>query len=67
MSKPSAHIPVIDISASNTDAAKQILDAAANNGFVFIENNAAAGMPPAKVIEMFDLVSGCERRELGIN
>ena len=56
MSKASADIPVIDISPSNPEAAKQILAAAENNGFLFIENNAAAGMPPAKVDEMFDLV-----------
>ena len=56
MSKASADIPVIDISPSNPEAAKQVLAAAENNGFLFIENNAAAGMPPAKVDEMFDLV-----------
>jgi hypothetical protein len=56
MSKPSARIPVIDISPSNPHAATQLLDAAANNGFVFIENNAAAAMPPTTVENMFDLV-----------
>lgn len=57
MAKPSAQIPVIDISPSNPDAATQLLDAAANNGFVFVENNAAAAMPPATVKNMFDLVN----------
>jgi hypothetical protein len=57
MSKPSAQIPVIDISPSNPHAATQLLDAATNYGFVFIENNAAAGVPPANVQDMFDLVS----------
>jgi hypothetical protein len=57
MSKPSARIPVIDISPSNPHAATQLLDAATNYGFVFIENNAAAGMPPANVKNMFVLVS----------
>jgi nitrate reductase beta subunit len=57
MSKPSAEIPVIDISPSNSHAATQLLDAATKHGFVFIENNAAAGMPPANVESMFDLVS----------
>jgi hypothetical protein len=57
MSKPSAQIPVIDISPSNPHAATQLLDAATNYGFVFIENNTAAGMPPANVQNMFDLVS----------
>jgi hypothetical protein len=56
MSKPSAQIPVIDISPSNPHAAMQLLDAAANNGFVFIENNTAAAMPPTTVENMFDLV-----------
>ncbi|KAI5275775.1 hypothetical protein E4T47_01397 [Aureobasidium subglaciale] len=55
MSKASAQIPVIDISSSNPHAATQLLDAAANNGFVFVENNDAAGMPPAKIDNMFDL------------
>lgn len=57
MAKPSAQIPVIDISSSNIHAATQLLDAAANNGFVFIENNEAAAMPPKTVQNMFDLVS----------
>ena len=57
MSKPSAQIPVIDISPSNPHAATQLLDAAANNGFVFIENNAAAAMPPANIENMFNLVT----------
>lgn len=57
MSRSSAQIPVIDISPSNPHAATQLLDAAANNGFVFVENNAAAGMPAAKVKNMFDLVN----------
>ncbi|KAI4736842.1 iron/ascorbate family oxidoreductase [Aureobasidium sp. EXF-12298] len=56
MSRSSAQIPVIDISPSNPHAATQLLDAAANNGFVFVENNAAAGMPPTKVQTMFNLV-----------
>lgn len=56
MSRSSARIPVIDISPSNPYAATQLLDAAANNGFVFVENNAAAGMPATKVKDMFDLV-----------
>ena len=57
MSKPSAQIPVIDISPSNSHAATQLLDAAANNGFVFIENNEAATMPPMTVKNMFNLVN----------
>ncbi|KAI5250295.1 hypothetical protein E4T43_00357 [Aureobasidium subglaciale] len=55
MSKASAQIPVIDLSSSNPHAATQLLDAAANNGFVFVENNDATGMPPAKIDNMFDL------------
>jgi hypothetical protein len=57
MSKSSAEIPVIDISPSDPHAATQLLDAATKHGFVFIENNSAAGMPPTNVQEMFDLVS----------
>lgn len=52
---PSADIPVIDISSSNADAAAQVLAAAANNGFVFVENN-SAGIPANDIENMFELV-----------
>lgn len=55
-SRETVEIPVIDISPSNPNAARDILDAAANFGFVYVENNEAASMPPAGVARMFDLV-----------
>lgn len=48
-------ISVIDISPSNPDAASQLLSSAATYGFVFIENNAATGIPPEDVEQMFGL------------
>jgi len=54
--KQSVQIPVIDISPSNPNAAREVLDAAANFGFVYIENNEAAGMPASDVAGMFELV-----------
>ncbi|GAB7347099.1 hypothetical protein MBLNU459_g3228t1 [Dothideomycetes sp. NU459] len=55
MAKPMVRIPVIDISTSNHNAATEMLSAAAEYGFVFVENNEAAHMPPKYVNEMFDL------------
>jgi isopenicillin N synthase-like dioxygenase len=64
MAEPSAHIPVIDISPSNADAARQIFKAASTNGFVYIENNRSTGISPAQIAEMFALVSSKEEEEL---
>lgn len=59
-SKLAADIPVIDISSSNPSAAHDIFEAAAKYGFVYVENNEAAGMPDADVLRMFDMVcSSC--------
>lgn len=52
-----AGIPVIDISSQNANAAKQLLDAAANYGFVFIENN-EVGISYDAIANMFDLSRG---------
>ena len=54
--KQTVEIPVIDISPSNTNAARDILEAAAKFGFVYVENNEAAGIPSADIGRMFDLV-----------
>ena len=48
-------IPVIDISTSNPSAPSQLLAAATQYGFVFIENNHAFGIPASKISRMFDL------------
>ncbi|KAK5137278.1 hypothetical protein LTR08_000248 [Meristemomyces frigidus] len=50
----SALIPVIDIRPNNPNAAQQLLEAAANHGFVFIENE-DTGIEPADVNRMFEL------------
>lgn len=48
-------IPVIDISASNAQAASELVEAAAKYGFVFVKNN-DAGIAPKEVADMFNLV-----------
>jgi isopenicillin N synthase-like dioxygenase len=50
-----AKIPVIDISPSNPQAPEQLLSAASEHGFVFVENNFEAGIPPQQIAEMFEL------------
>ncbi|KAL1302917.1 hypothetical protein AAFC00_003239 [Neodothiora populina] len=50
-----ASIPVIDISASNPNAATDMLCAAIDFGFVYVENNEAAGVPAQDVAGMFEL------------
>lgn len=49
-----AQIPIIDLSASNLDAPRQLLDAASKYGFVFVENN-EAGVPAEEIARMFDI------------
>lgn len=58
MAKETVQIPVIDISASNHNAANELLNAAAKYGFVFVENNEAAHTSAKEIHEMFNLVSG---------
>lgn len=55
-SKQTVDIPVIDISPTNPNAARDILEAACKFGFVYVENNQAAGMPSADVSRMFEMV-----------
>lgn len=47
-------IPVIDIQHANTEAPKQLLDAATTYGFVFIEN-VETGFTKQDIDHMFDL------------
>lgn len=47
-------IPVIDISARNPDAPKQLLAAARDFGFVFIQNN-DAGISPDLISQQFEI------------
>lgn len=56
MAKETVRIPVIDISASNHNAANELLNAAAKYGFVFVENNEAAPTSAKDIHEMFNLV-----------
>jgi len=55
MSTSQAQIPVIDVGPSNPDAPQQLLSAASKFGFVFVENNNAAGIPAQDAADMFDL------------
>ena len=49
-------IPVIDISEANTNAAEELVNAAATYGFVFVQNN-RAGVPPDEIANVFSLVN----------
>ncbi|KAL1590182.1 hypothetical protein WHR41_01325 [Cladosporium halotolerans] len=55
MASSNASIPIIDISPSNPDAPQQLLSAASKYGFVFVENNAATGIPPQDIAKMFEI------------
>ncbi|KAF7195404.1 hypothetical protein HII31_03296 [Pseudocercospora fuligena] len=48
-------IPVIDISARNTEAPKQLLAAARDFGFVFISNENEAGISPDLIAQQFEI------------
>lgn len=50
-----AHIPVIDISAYNTKAGQELLDAASKYGFVYVEENDAAGLSKDSIEKIFTL------------
>jgi hypothetical protein len=49
-------IPVIDISKSNDDTAREVLEAASTHGFLFIKNDGVT-IPPKDIDDMFKLVS----------
>ncbi|KAM0722228.1 hypothetical protein Q7P37_001669 [Cladosporium fusiforme] len=55
MARPNANIPVINISPSNPNAPQELLSAASEHGFVFIENNPETGLPPQDIARIFDL------------
>lgn len=55
MENSNAEIPVIDISPSNPNAPQELLSAASEYGFVFIENNPETGIPPQDIAEIFTL------------
>ncbi|KAF2148234.1 Clavaminate synthase-like protein [Myriangium duriaei CBS 260.36] len=50
-----ADIPIIDISEANRHAARQLLEAATDNGFVFIKPNNTTGISASEIDDMFDL------------
>lgn len=50
-----ADIPIIDIGPQNANAPQELLSAASRYGFVYIENNAEAGISPESIHEMFEL------------
>ena len=51
----SSHIPVVDL--SSTTAPQELLEAAANNGFIFIKYTDAIGLSPKDVDNIFEIVS----------
>ena len=58
MNGPTSQIPVIDLSGSLPEAqvAKELVDAAATNGFVYIKNQ-GKDIPVEVIDDIFDLVS----------
>ncbi|TKX22701.1 hypothetical protein C1H76_5089 [Elsinoe australis] len=50
-----ANIPIIDISSSDEQAARELLAAARDNGFAYIKNNHATGISVEDIQRMFDL------------
>jgi isopenicillin N synthase-like dioxygenase len=48
-------LPVIDVTKAVEETAKQLVDAVATHGFVYLKNNHDE-IPPAEIDEMFDLV-----------
>jgi isopenicillin N synthase-like dioxygenase len=48
------NIPIVNITASNPSAPQQLLQAAKDFGFVFIQNDGES-VPPADIAQMFDL------------
>jgi isopenicillin N synthase-like dioxygenase len=55
MTSLSADIPLIDLSGPESDVAKQLVDAAAEHGFIYIKNQ-GLDIPVAGVDEAFALV-----------
>ena len=49
------HIPVVDLSSST--AAKEIVDAAASNGFIFIKHTNILDLTPQDTDDIFRIVS----------
>lgn len=49
-----SYIPIVDLSSST--APVELLDAAANNGFIFIKHTGDIGLAPEDVDEVFDIV-----------
>lgn len=47
-------IPVVDISSSNSDAPSQLLEAAEQFGFAFVQNDGDS-IPPSDIARMFEL------------
>ena len=54
MPSTDSQIPIVDISSSNSNAAAELLSAAASCGFVFVENN-SAGIPARDIDQIFEL------------
>lgn len=50
-----AEIPIIDIAGDQTEAARQLVEAAENHGFIYIKN-LGRDIPAADIAEAFKLV-----------
>ena len=57
-----ADIPVIDLSGPSDTVAKELVDAAAEHGFIYIRNHGRE-IPAATVDQAFSLVSGVINHE----
>lgn len=52
----SIELPVIDVTNTNEDTARQLIDAVATHGFVYLQNNHEE-IPTKELNDVFDLVS----------
>jgi isopenicillin N synthase-like dioxygenase len=48
-------LPLIDVTKTDGQTAKQLVDAVATHGFVYLKNNNGE-IPPGEIDEVFDLV-----------
>ena len=58
-SERAIELPVIDVTSTDRDTAKRLIDAVATHGFVYLKNNHDE-IPSKDLDEMFALV-GCSR------
>ena len=61
----SANIPIINLSGEQTQVAKQLVDAAAEHGFIYIRN-LGDDIPASSVDEAFSLVRRLQNRLISL-